>query len=350
MPTGEQMDALGAFSYLSDNAPTWIDRLSELAAHTAAKHAEFANAHKRHAVLKTRHRKNSSVCSIRTNDLNSTPPRSGFPSLSSAPEPREGTAITTPNTSENQPNSNPRKRSADEAPLGESSDRDFVVSTRDSLIIEYDGHTQKVLEEMVRNIGTARNNMRRGKMSQLRTSTYRGPMTSRGSMVSPIAASLADSTSTEGDVLSRIRRARRQGPPTSRAPPQSQGSPFDAAEKLLELAHGVCETAAYQFLRAGDCSSELATVKQKLQSLLDLATKEVQRLKAEQVEVTVVQEANAPTPTPTPAPAPAAAKPTTTMDGDRLSVTKMETIEVDDGSDSVESIDLMVFRSSRIQG
>ncbi|RAH65449.1 uncharacterized protein BO66DRAFT_395406 [Aspergillus aculeatinus CBS 121060] len=342
MTIGEQMDALGAFSYLSDNAPTWIGQLSDLANHTAAKHAEYANAYKRHAAQRTRRRRNSSICSIRTDDLNSTLANTESPSLSSAPEAREGTAITTPNTSQNQPNSNPRKRGADEAPWVDSSDGDIFVSTRHNLIIEYDGHTQKTLEEMVRNIGTARNNIRKGKMSQLRTSGYRSAMMSRGSRMSPITASLASPTSTEDELLTSIRNARRQGPPASRAPAASQASPFDAAEKQLEVVHGLCETAAYHFLRAGDCSTELGTVKQKLQSLLDLATKEVHRLKAEQPHVAVVQEEKkAPTPESLPAPT------QTTRDGDH-SVTKMATIEVDDGSDSVESIDLTVFRSGRI--
>ncbi|PYI20522.1 hypothetical protein BO86DRAFT_389729 [Aspergillus japonicus CBS 114.51] len=342
MTTGEQMDALGAFSYLSNNAPTWIGQLSDLANHTAAKHAEYANAYKRHAAQRIRRRRNSSICSIRTDDLNSTLSNTESPTLSSGPAAREGTAITTPNTSQNQPNSNPRKRGADEAPSVDSSDGDIFVSTRHNLIIEYDGHTQKTLEEMVRNIGTARNNIRKGKLAQLRTPGYRSAMLSRGPRMSPITASLASPISTEDDLLASIRNARRQAPPAPRAPAASQASPFDDAEKQLEVVHGLCETAAYHFLRAGDCAAELSTVKQKLQSLLDLATREVHRLKAEQPHGAEMPEKKVPTPEPLPAPT------KTTTDGGH-SVTKMDTIEVDDGSDSVESIDLTVFRSSRIR-
>jgi hypothetical protein len=49
----------------------------------------------------------------------------------------------------------------------ESSDHYAFVSTRHNVIIEYDGHTQKVLGEIVRDIGITRNNIRRGRMSIL---------------------------------------------------------------------------------------------------------------------------------------------------------------------------------------
>ncbi|RAL12871.1 uncharacterized protein BO97DRAFT_343696 [Aspergillus homomorphus CBS 101889] len=335
------MDALGAFSFLSDNVPTWIGQLSDLAAHTAAKHTEYANAYKRHAALRTRRRKNSSVCSIHTDDL--TLPSTATLSPSSAAEAREGTALTTPNTSQTPSNSNPRKRGAEDALSVDSNEQGIFVSTRHNLIIEYDGHTQKVLEEMVRNIGTARNNIRKGKMSQLRTAGYRSAVLIRSSRMSPLAASLASPGATEDDVLSSIRKARTQGPPTPRTAAPPQPSPLDMAEKQLELAHVQCETAAYHFLRSGECSAELASVEQKLKGLLDLATQEVRRLKTERPETPTVQEEKPPAVAPQPAMA------TTTIDGDRHSMTKMDTIEVDDGSESSESIDLTVFRANRIR-
>ncbi|PWY93912.1 hypothetical protein BO94DRAFT_458480 [Aspergillus sclerotioniger CBS 115572] len=331
MPAGQQIDALAAFTYLSDNIPAWLGRLSELSTHTTAKNAEYAEAYKRHVAVRPRRRKNSSICSIRTEDLRSSAPDTETRPQSSAAETR--TTVTTPNTSQHQANVNPRKRGAEEAPTLDGSDQGPFVSTRNNLIIHYDGHTQKVLEEMVRNIGTARNNIRKGRMASLPVSGYRNKMLDRSARLNSLAGSLTSSESSEDDVLSSIRKARNQGPPGPRA---REHSPFDAAEKQLELVHEVCETAAYHFLRSGDCSADLASVEGKFKGLLDLATNEVRRLKAEQPEVPVVQE-ETPTMTPT----------GTTIEADRQSLSKIDIIEVDDGTESVESIDLTAFRANR---
>lgn len=334
-----QMDALGAFTHLTENIPSWIDRLAELSAHTAAKHAEYAEAYRRHVSVRPRRRKNSSVCSIRTEDLRSSAPETETRPQSSAAA--TNTTVTTPNTSQHEANVNPRKRGAEDAPCMEARDRDLLVSTRNNLIIHYDGHTQHVLEEMVRHIGTARNNIRKGRMTQLPLPGYRSKMLDRSARMNSLAPSLSPSESGEDDVLSSIRKARTRGPPVPRAPEMPRESPFDMAEKQLELVHGVCETAAYQFLRSGDCSTELSSVEGKFKSLLDLATNEVRRLKAEQPQEPTVEEDETEAPTMEPA--------TTTIEVDRQSLSKMDTIEVDDSAQSVESIDLTAFRANRLR-
>jgi pyruvate/2-oxoglutarate dehydrogenase complex dihydrolipoamide acyltransferase (E2) component len=138
-------------------------------------------------------------------------------------------------------------------------------------------------------------------------------------------------------------------------------SPCDFADKQLELAHGLCETAAYQVLRSGDCGTELDGVEEKFKMLLEMATNEVKRLEdekkqREEEEAKTQSEAQSesaeedapakPPLTPTAArlarlAAITASKPTSTAPG---------TIEVDDASSiSAESIDLSAFRSSRIR-
>ncbi|CEL03116.1 hypothetical protein ASPCAL04273 [Aspergillus calidoustus] len=238
-----QMDALGAFSYLADNLPTWLTKLSDLTAHTAEKHAEFAEAFKKHSAtpLKIRRRRNSSVCSIRTDSV-----RSG----------------------------GQRRRGGDDgdaSSLDSTTDGPAVISTRHNLIIHYDGHTQKSLEELVRNIGTARNNLRKGKMSQLplaagSRSATRNFHARNPPMIDPNAAP-------EDQLMASIRISRSRAQPP---PPTQRQPPFEMADKHLELAHGFCETAAYHFLRAGACASELNSVKERFTVLLKLATDELQ--------------------------------------------------------------------------
>ncbi|RDH27561.1 hypothetical protein BDQ94DRAFT_112504 [Aspergillus welwitschiae] len=334
-----QMDALGAFTHLTENIPSWIDGLAELSAYTAAKHAEYAEAYRRHVTVRPRRRKNSSVGSIRNKDLHSSAPETETRPQSSAAAIH--TTVTTPDTSQHQANVNPRKRGAEDAPSMEARDRDPLVSTRSNLTIHYDGHTQHVLEEMVCHIGTARNNIRKGRMSQLPLPGYRSKMLDRSSRMNSLAPSLSPLDSGKDDVLSSIRRARNRGPPMPRAREISKESPFDMAEKQLELAHGVCETAAYQFLRSGDCSTDLTSVEGKFKSLLDLATNEVRRLKAVQPEDQTVEEDKRKIPIVESA--------ATTIEADRQSLSKMDTIEVDDSAQSVESIDLTAFRIKRLR-
>lgn len=314
MPAGP-MDALGAFTYLSDNLPDWITRVTELAAHTAAKHAEYTEAYKKHATQgKPRRRRNSSVCSIHTDDM--------------SPEKRQGDS-TAQNSTTLQP---------DDEDSNINSRFDSLVSTRHNVVIHYDGHTQSSLEEMVRKIGTARNNIRKGRMSQMPPVGFRSgmpPLPGRGGPPDLM--------------LSSIRSARNRGPPG----PQNGTNVFDIADKHLEVAHGMCESAAFQFLRSGTCKQDLNNVEEKFRTLLGMASAEVQRLKetqaqqssAEEQSVMDAEKAKLELPsTPSTVDEPtikARTSPSGSANGP---------IEVDDGeSNSDESIDLTAIRASRMQ-
>lgn len=310
------MDALGAFAYLSDNLPDWITRVTDLAAHTAAKHAEYAEAYKKHATqAKPRRRKNSSVCSIHTDEQ-----QQGDSTIQDT---------TTPVTS------------APEQPTDENSNInngfDSLVSTRHNVIIHYDGHTQSSLEDIVRNIGIARNNIRRGRMSQMSPTGFRSgmpPLPGRGGPPDLM--------------LSNIRSARNRGPPG----PQNGTSAFDIADKHLEVAHGMCESAAYQFLRSGTCKMDLDNVEKKFRVLLGMAGMEVQRLKeaqdkppSEQQPQMDAEKMKPELPSTPSAVAEPTAKPRTSPSGSANGP-----IEVDDGeSNSDESIDLTAIRANRMQ-
>ncbi|KAJ5527085.1 hypothetical protein N7513_011244 [Penicillium frequentans] len=246
-----------------------------------------------------------------------------------------------------------RKRGTDEAPSIDSSERYDFVSTRHNVIIDYDGHTQKVLEQIVKDIGIARNNIRRGKMSMMpprmgirsnalsRTSVGAAPESPISSLAcvrsTRTATGLVGVTGTSNGI--------------------SKDSPFDFSDKQLELAHGLCETAAFQVLRSGDCGTELDGVEEKFKMLLEMTTKEVARLEEEKEEKKKreeeapeeeIEEPIPPAQTSTAArlariAALSAIKPSTSATG---------TIEVDDDSSlSAESLelDLSAFRSSRIR-
>ncbi|KAI9375807.1 hypothetical protein BJX61DRAFT_79602 [Aspergillus egyptiacus] len=295
-----QMDALGAFTYLSDNLPNWMTQLSALTAHTTAKHAEFAEAFRKHstAPLKPRKRRNSSICSIRTHSAHGNEAASSL----------------------------------------ESGDGPAVISTRHNVIIHYDGYTQKALEELVRNIGTARNNLRKGKKAQL---PLFGGRAGRMGGLSLLPAADSSTTGPDDQLLANIRSARARGPgPTGPQVPSKQEPPFDMADKHLELAYGFCETAAYEFLRAGRCDSELNSVKERFTVLLEVVTEEVRRLQQEKQEqeqdAAVEEKVESPS---TPAEPPSLKRP----------ALNESRIEVDDEQAEVEPIDLSAFRVSRLR-
>ncbi|KAJ5098274.1 hypothetical protein N7532_005275 [Penicillium argentinense] len=361
MAMASSMDALGAFSHLQTNLPAWITRVSELADHTAAKHAEYSEAYRRHASYKPRRRKNSSVCSIHTDDLVPLSERKEPPAEAvqkAAPETRD---TPTPNQQAG------RKRGTDEAPSIDSGDRHTFVSTRHNVIIEYDGHTQTTLEQIVKDIGIARNNIRRGKMGMMPRMGLRAGLFNRTAAITGNAAGGG-----EPSALSSLAcvRSTRTGAGivgvTGSTPGIRKESPFDYADKQLELAHGLCETAAYQVLRSGDCGTELDGVEEKFKMLLDMANNEVARLEEEkrkQEEEQARSQSEPQTESPQaeddaakPPPNPAAARIARIAAISAGAKDKSSTsdtpgaIEVDDTSSiSAESIDLSAFRASRIR-
>lgn len=356
------MDALGAFSHLQTSLPTWITRVSELADHAAARHAEYTEAYRQHASYKPRRRKNSSVCSIHTDDFVPLAQRDD-PKLQeavedTAPEKAPETAPETRDTPT--PNQQAgRKRGTDEAPSLDSGDRHTFVSTRHNVIIEYDGHTQKSLDELVKEIGIARNNIRRGKMGTMSRPGLRAGLLNR-------SAALTGNTvgGDEPSALSSLAcvRSTRTGAGLVGVTGSTSGirkeSPFDYTDKQLEVAHGLCETAAYQVLRSGDCGTELDGVEEKFKMLLEMVGKEVERLKEEKQKKEEEQAKSPPDATeeaePKPPPNPAAAR-LARIAAISSSVNKPATespgmIEVDDTSSiSAESIDLSAFRASRVR-
>ncbi|OGE47221.1 hypothetical protein PENARI_c054G05866 [Penicillium arizonense] len=145
-----QMDTVEAFSYLQGNLPALISRITDLAAHTSAKYTEYYEACRRQKSLRLRCPTNHSVRIDQRRN-----PTKFDKSVTKAKDAMDSIQCSG------------RKRRADEdLPIGRN--EPFApVNKRHKVIIEYDGHTQKVLEEVVRDIGICRSNIRRAKMSMM---------------------------------------------------------------------------------------------------------------------------------------------------------------------------------------
>ena len=132
---------------------------------------------------------------------------------------------------------------------------------------------------------------------------------------------------------------------------------FDDADKDLETAQNLCEVGAHQFLRDGDCRLEITGTRSRFENVLEIARKEVEKLKTEEEngaketekkeeDVTVAQSKET-------SPVVEVEKkmepsPVVQTSIKQINITGTGTIEVDDGSD-VESvqIDLSAIRRTR---
>ncbi|KAI0132180.1 hypothetical protein BJ170DRAFT_234263 [Xylariales sp. AK1849] len=197
--------------------------------------------------------------------------------------------------------------------------------TRKMIIVYYDSYVQSFFEELVKFVSAQRNLMRKAKMAakvaqikrlaELEMPDYDDDDDDMDDTLQPgdalIAADpkLSARTKSGGveDLKLRYVSTRMMGP-TNRfsgggglvnmrgtnggyampaSPPSSRGfgmadqggdDVFDELDRGLEFVQSMCERAAHQFLRDGDCHEEIEKVKRRLGHTKELADKEMERL------------------------------------------------------------------------
>lgn len=140
--------------------------------------------------------------------------------------------------------------------------------SRSLVVVYYDGEVQKRFEALVRTIGVCRNSMRKGKMSAKLDIMVRTG--SSGSEDSP----------DEG--LNGIRKSSNCSNttwPTSVLPKNDGALAFDKADGFLDKAQSLCERAAHQVLRDGDCALEVNSAKEHLVSAQKVSEAELPALR-----------------------------------------------------------------------
>jgi hypothetical protein len=344
-------DPLDCFTFLAENVPSWLSRVSELAHHTAARHIEFSAEYVKLAgignsrVLPQRRRKTSS---LNSNRIDERPKKADGPTPAPAPAATEtkppsddpssshlGTGdpfrdpLTLIRLSGTQPQDLKRKH-PDTSPSISSPDPKHPTRIRHAVIVHYDSHTQRALEMLVRDFGGARNRMRKGRMNH---------MMKTGFALKPGFATNGVGIGFD-DVRPMFRSSRIDA--SKNAQSTKEDSPFDIVDKNLESAQALCEVGAHQFLRSGDCGAELEKTINRLEIVLATAKSEADRLRAElekkakaQQILKEDQKRNKPDPK--------------ILKSDKIPVDGIDgTIEVDDDSDSSSvSIDIKAFRRSR---
>ncbi|KAI1853316.1 hypothetical protein JX265_000185 [Neoarthrinium moseri] len=198
--------------------------------------------------------------------------------------------------------------------------------TRSMILVYYDSYVQSFFEELVKFVSAQRNLMRKAKMAAKVAQIKRlaelempdddddddndvdDPLQPGDALIAadPAIASRPPREARE-DLKLRYVSTRMMGP-TSRMPhaglAQMRGSyggmdmlnrglsdmdqpsdVFDELDRGLEFVQGMCERAAHQFLRDGDCEEEIAKIKRRLAQTKEVADHEMERLSKENPNV-----------------------------------------------------------------
>ncbi|KAH8911437.1 hypothetical protein BR93DRAFT_943419 [Coniochaeta sp. PMI_546] len=276
-------------------------------------------------------------------ELSTTPPTGA----ADAPPPSSPSGSNTPSALQRQTNQvKAQAQARARATLRKRQRTDSVVSaegaapkyrTRTLIIVYYDSYVQSFFEELVKFVSASRNMMRKAKMAakvaQIKrlaememddddeedttnTALTAAVPTASGLQVDsgvraatgsvPNAALEVASGDEEPQTLQYVSTRRMQ--PVSRTPhmfmtatgrpiypraaapvgargtPDKQPDVYDELDKGLEYVQSMCEHAAHQFLRDGDCGEEVANIQRRLGETKELADKEMDRVKREEPE------------------------------------------------------------------
>ncbi|KAF2083125.1 hypothetical protein K490DRAFT_70169 [Saccharata proteae CBS 121410] len=158
------------------------------------------------------------------------------------------------------------------------------------IVVYYDSEVQKAFENLVRNIGTGRNILRKGKMA----ARMEAMAATANLHDDDDDHSLNDMDDDHYDpLLAKIgyrprggigafRTTRTMGP-GARFDNDREAETYDLADVALEKAQSLCERGAHQSLRDGDCRTELEGVRESFEKVVQLCQTEVQRLEEKKV-------------------------------------------------------------------
>ena len=267
------MDALQSFVHLNDSVPVWLSKLDDLTVSVAEHNARFLEM----ARLGTKmlKRKNLSTESLREGQLD--------PSAVEGESAAKPTDIYVPPNPSHQCSSHAiraqnltnnialvRKRKGSKASLTSEQPR---YRTKSMVVVYYDSAVQDAFDSLFRNIATARNNLRKGKTA----ATFKARMASLDMVENSYPAT--------GELLSLNPKLMRAGLGRrtlgSDFGTDDKLSSFDEADKDLEITQSLCEVAAHQFLRDGDCRLEINGMRKKFENCGAIAKREVDRLNEE---------------------------------------------------------------------
>lgn len=248
------MDGTASFQYLVDNVMTWKQSVDDLQTYIRQKYDDCADDSEQQLdQSQPKRRKSASMASIHSDDDDSN-------SANSKSAPRHAQRKRRPRGS-----------------LRSNASGNQKFRSRRTVVIFYDSHIQSQLDTLVKSYGVARNNLRKGKNAYVASHGFGLPALRRqhhnASMSSPRVGSKTGSQS---------------GKPTTLVVTEAPSEPlkditvFARADQQLQLVQDLCEKAAHQIIRDGDCKVELDRASQGLQTLFSIAESMLDALKKEE--------------------------------------------------------------------
>ncbi|KAL8798300.1 MAG: hypothetical protein Q9200_007796 [Gallowayella weberi] len=259
------MDALKSFTHLTDSIPAWLSKLDELAVQVADQHSRFARMSQTDFTGFRLAKKHDSTESLRPpkDDL---PPPDPVMLAKTSVQPTDIPPTSQPNLTQTPLTKEIRRKRKPASNLSGASGAQRY-RTRTMIIVYYDSAIQEAFESLVRDIASARNNLRKGKTA----ASFKARMLSMG---------MGDDDD-DDDGAYPILNPKLIAKRISRIPPPDASPNFDQADGDLEAAQNLCEVAAHQFLRDGDCEEELEGTRKRFEDCLKVATEQVEKIRAE---------------------------------------------------------------------
>lgn len=276
--TTKPMDPTASFEHIIENVQSWKSQLIDLSSHAIKKHDEYVAEYSRllHRA-KAKRAKSASLASLHTTDKEEEAEiPSQCPAPLKSPQPSELVEIS-PLEAGNRfiyAQAHRKRKPGTSLRSNASGPRNF--RSKQMVVVYYDSHIQSELEKLVKSFGAARNNLRKGKNAYNAAKGFSLPALSK-------RFEGADSFLLNPIAKSGPRLAKTQSEPTvsTTTDVASGEAAFQRADKELEVIQSLCEHAAHQVIRDGDCNVELKDAADKLDSLLTLAQLTLEQLKAE---------------------------------------------------------------------
>ena len=271
------MDALRSFTYLTDNLPLWLTKLDQLSVQVTEQHTRFTRL-TQYTEVKLLRKKHDSTESLR-HKIETSEPTAIVVTDSLVPptsQPVSSNAVILKDTTRTVL----RKRKPGSALSGASGPQRY--RTRSMIVVYYDSDIQDAFEQLVRDIAGARNNLRKGKTA----ASFKNRMAAMG---------MGGDLSSGGGLFPLLDPKMRLKVGINRQVPGLEGTSMNAAfetmDKALEKAQSLCEIAAHQMLRDGDCREEIEETKEKFKNCMKTAKEEAEKLQEKEAkEVEEAQE------------------------------------------------------------
>lgn len=280
----QPVSAHSSFVYLVENIPDWQKEVDILAERTYAKNGEFKAEYLRLVnQIKPRRKKSPSLASIHTlDDLDRptsehTAPLVGGTDSNDLPSPPDRVEINPFEAGNRYLYAQARRKRKPGTSVRSGASGPQKFRNKNQVVVYYDSFVQDHLDALVKQLASGRNNLRKGKNALVAAKGFQLPRLSRAAVrnydsIDDIRSIL---TARSNPALSAGKKSTLAAQPNS----SDHESTFFQVDKELESIQSLCEVAAHQFLRDGDCQTEINTIKQKLGELLTRATTFAETLK-----------------------------------------------------------------------